>query len=183
MGKPKSSDIDIPCIFDYMESNKTYREYLIDELCNKIPNTSDFRDMIEYVVDHKVDYIKANLDNIDIYDDGDNLHDFILPTIRRIWSDFFINPPTLLKDKKLELFKLSFDIDDVLVYLVDKLNQAKQTKPLQIFDSIDKSSETCRLISDNYIATIFQRVYNEKDIDAELIRLKRDKNINKIVNE
>lgn len=67
MGKPKSSDIDIPCIFDYMESNKTYREYLIDELCTKIPNTSDFRDMIEYVVDHKVDYIKANLDNIDIY--------------------------------------------------------------------------------------------------------------------
>lgn len=179
MGKPTSEKI--PCIFDYMKSNITYKEYLIDELCNNIPLTSDFRDIIEYVVDNKVEYIKDNLDNINIYDDDDNLHDFILPTIRRIWSDFFINPPTLLKDKKLELFKLSFDIDDVVVHLVEKLNQAKIIKPLYIFDNIDRSSETCRLISDNYVASIFQKVYNEKDIDSEIIKLRRDKNINKIV--
>jgi hypothetical protein len=182
MGKPKSSD-HIPCIFDYIESNITYKEYLIDELCSQIPSDSDFRDVIEYVLNNKVDFIKENIENIPLYGDDDNLHDFILPTIRRIWSQFFINPPSLLKDKRLELFQLYFNVDWVLNYLVDKINEARYRKPLQMFESMDRSSETCRLISDNYIANIFSKAYNELDVDKKIKELKRDKNINNLLNE
>ena len=160
-----------------MLKNASYKEALIDSMCDKKTSNSEFRDIIEYVLNHKLEMFKEF--DRPLYPNDDNITVLILPSIRRVWGNTFITPPQLLKDDKLEIFKLLFDIDEFLKYVLDML----ETKfSMEVFEYLDRSCELLKLIVDNYIAMNFNIAYNIVDIDSKLKELKRNKKINKIVN-
>jgi hypothetical protein len=164
-----------------INKNPSYRELIIDTICQGIKNTSDFRDCIEYILDKKTYLFEGEEFKGSLYDDDDDILDLILPSIRRVWGKVYITPPTLLREKRLELFELLFDIDDFLDYLVHIVPNVKNK--LQEFNNLDRTTETLQLIVDNYVAGLFHLAYNSNDIDAEIKAAKRNKNLKKIVND
>ncbi len=158
-----------------MLDNPSYREALIDSICQG-PITSDFRDTIEYVINNKMCLFK-NYDK-PLYDGDDSLTSLILPSVRRVWGYTYINPPKLLIDDRLELYKLLFNIDDYINYFIEMLSLDIS---LESFEYIDRSCEFVRLIVDNYVGKNFQKAYNSTDISSDIATLKRDFKINKII--
>ena len=158
-------------IFD-VRDNIQYREYLLDTFCNNPGfKNSDFRDLLEYVLDNKLDLLK-DFDG-PFYEGDDNMSDLILPAVTRLYGKFFITPPTMLKNRKLELFKLSFDIDDFIEYFIDII--PKMRNSLELLKNLDRTNETLTLIVDNYIAKCFHHVYNCEDLEQEFRNVKLKK--------
>ena len=96
--------------------------------------------------------------------DGNNLLEYILPTIRRAYSKFFINPPGILvspkiassypnqiENKRLELFQLQFNLVEFLTSLSEKF--IKNHDKLDDFKNLDTDSEILTLIVENYISS------------------------------
>jgi hypothetical protein len=175
-----------------LKKDKQYRETLVDSLCKGVIETSNFRDLLEYVINEKNDLF----DDVDfsepLYEDDEITEFLILPSIRRVWGKVFQDYPEiflppegdeitqpwlpLLKakvQKKLELFQLSFNIDDFLDYLVDMFHKTKNS--LNSFEYLDRTSETLSLIVDNYVAMLIKKVHDCNDFEAEVRDLKLKK--------
>jgi hypothetical protein len=87
--------------------------------------------------------------------DGDNLLEYILPTIRRAYSKFFINPPAIFtaskENRRLELLRLQFNLIEFLNFLSNKFK--KNQDSLNDFKNLDKDSEILTLIVEDYLAS------------------------------
>ncbi len=154
--------------------NKSYRDELTDALCNGIINSSDFRDIIDYVLDHKLYLFDTDELVGTMYDGEDEILDMILPSIRRVYVKVYQEPPTILKGEKLRLYFLLFNIDEFLNYLLIIIQESKRS--LKPFTNLDRTIETITLIVDNHIAYLFDKAYNfEGDIQQELRDLKLKK--------
>jgi hypothetical protein len=122
--------------------------------------------------------------------------EYVLPTVRKVWANFFIIIPNIIdpdygvgqmtipfddkikeiKSKKLELYKLSFDLGEFLEMMVNKF-----TSLIEIirenFNYIDIYSSCLNLIVDEYISSKV-KFCTESD---NLIRDIRDLKIKKIL--
>lgn len=160
-----------------LKKDPDFRSMLVDTLCQGIRLTSDFRDIVDYVIDNKLHLFESNEFSGTFYPEDDDTLDLIFPTIRRVWGKIFVDPPQILKDKKLELFQLLFDIDDFIDYLVDIIPKVKTS--LIEFDKLDRVAETLVLIVDNYIAGLLEATRNREDIQQEIRDLRISKTLKK----
>ena len=164
-----------------INQNPSYREIILDTLCQGIKNASEFRDVLDYVLDKKIYLFEVFEFQGTLYDGDEEILDLIMPSIRRVWGKVYITPPSMLREKRLELFELLFDIDDFLDYLV--LILPKTANKLEMFDSLDRTQETLQLIVDNYIAGLFHQAYNSETLNEDIKAAKRNKNLNNIIND
>ena len=75
----------------------------------------------------------------------------------------------------MELFRLQYDIDEFIDYLLIMIEKSKEC--LSIFDNIDKTSKTLELIVDNYISGLIGKVMKSDDIKVDIRDLKLKKMI------
>ena len=160
-----------------MRKDPDFRNMLVDTLCQDIRLTSDFRDIIDYVIDNKLHLFESDEFSGSFYPEDDDTLDLIFPAISRVWGKVFVDPPKLLKDKKLELFQLLFDIDDFVGYLIEIMPKVKTS--LIEFDKLDRTAETLVLIVDNYIAGLLEATRNRDDIQMEIRDLRIGKTLKK----
>jgi hypothetical protein len=160
-----------------LKKDADFRSMLADTLCQGIWLTSDFRDILDYVIDNKLHLFEIDEFSGSFYPEDDDTLDLIFPAIRRVWGKVFIDPPQLLKDKKLELFQLLFDIDDFVDYLIEIMPKVKTS--LIEFDKLDRTAETLVLIVDNYIAGLLETTRNRDDIQMEIRDLRISKTLRK----
>jgi hypothetical protein len=174
-----------------------YKEVILDSLCNGVPETSKFRDMLEYVVSEKLQLFTDVKFNTPIYEDEEEPIMSVLPCIRMVYGKVFIDypdiftPPRHLEkiknseflfkrvSDKLELFQLYFDIDEFINYLLDIF--PKLSNSLEQLIYLDRTSELLSLIVDNYLAMLIKKV-NDIGNNVELLLSEiRDAKLNKIV--
>lgn len=160
-----------------LKKDSDFRSLLVDTLCQGIRLTSDFRDILDYVIDEKLQLFEIDEFSGSFYPEDDDTLDLIFPAIRRVWGKVFVDPPQILKDKKLELFQLLFDIDDFIDYLLDIIPKVKTS--LIEFDKLDRTSETLILIVDNYITGLLEATRNREDIQQEIRDLRISKTLKK----
>lgn len=166
---------------DRVKLDKQFKDSIIDSLSRNITNSDEFFDVINYVIDQKLQMIK---ESDKLYDDEDDDFLFlILPAIRRIWAKIYLDTPQIFKmpeivtsvpgyvpDKRLELYQLSFNIDDFFDYMIEMFNKTKNL--LNDFEYLDKTQETLTLIVDNYVAKMINDVTTCDDISQEIRNLK-----------
>ena len=111
------------------------------------------------------------------YKDDDTFQDLYISTICYVFKKFRENTPEILSGKKLELFKLLFNIDDLLIYLRDFYLETRTL--LEKFDNLDRTRETMSLIADNYICMIINRSKYSDNVIKDLRLVK----INKILKD
>lgn len=160
-----------------LKKDADFRSLLVDTLCQGIRLTSDFRDILDYVIDEKLQLFEIDDFSGSFYLEDDDTLDLIFPAIRRVWGKIFVDPPQILKEKKLELFQLLFDIDDFINYLLDIMPKVKTS--LIEFDKLDRTAETLILIVDNYIAGLLEATRNREDIQQEIRDLRISKTLKK----
>jgi hypothetical protein len=160
-----------------LKKDADFRSLLVDTLCQGIRLTSDFRDILDYVIDNKLHLFEEADFSGSFYPEDDDTLDLIFPAIRRVWGKVFVEPPSILKDKKLELFQLLFDIDDFVDYLIQIIPKVKTS--LIEFDKLDRTAETLVLIVDNYIAGLLEATRNRNDIQMEIRDLRISKTLRK----
>ena len=160
-----------------LKKDADFRSLLVDTLCQGIRLTSDFRDVLDYVIDEKLHLFEIDDFFGSFYLEDDDTLDLIFPAIRRVWGKIFVDPPQILKEKKLELFQLLFDIDDFIDYLLDIMPKVKTS--LIEFDKLDRTAETLILIVDNYIAGLLEATRNREDIQQEIRDLRINKTLKK----
>lgn len=161
-----------------MRTDEVFRKLMIDALSNGLGDKKQLLvDILEYVVDQKL-YLFENVEfEGTMYDEEDQMVDLILPCVRRIFAEVFINPPTLFKEKRLEYFQLLFDIDEFVDYFL--VIVPKMKKSLELLESLDRTSKTLELIVDNYVANLVERTRGREDIVADIRDLKIKKTLNK----
>ena len=161
-----------------MITDKEFRKIVIDALSNGIGDKKQHLiDILEYVVDQKLHLFENKDFEGYMYDDEDLMIDLILPCVRRIWSEVFMNPPTLFKDKRLEYFQLLFDVDEFIEYL--ELIVPKMKKSLELLENLDRTNKTLELIVDNYVGYLVERTRGREDIVADIRDLKIKKTLKK----
>lgn len=160
-----------------LKHNQDFRRVVTEALCQGIRLTSDFRDILDYVIDNKLHLFEEDDFSGSFYPEDDDTLDLIFPAIRRVWGKVFVEPPSILKDKKLELFQLLFDIDDFVDYLIQIIPKVKTS--LIEFDKLDRTAETLVLIVDNYIAGLLEATRNRNDIQMEIRDLRIKKTLKK----
>ena len=69
-----------------IKSEKQFRETIIDSLCSGIRETSQFRDLIEYVISNKLEFIQQKTDVL--YEDED---DIVLLILHHYLQQFVIS--------------------------------------------------------------------------------------------
>ena len=164
---------------DRVTKDKQYRESIIDYLCSGIKESSNFRDSIEYIINNKLASIKDG----NLYEDEDDISFLILPSFRRVWAKVYIDIPTIfnvpekvssvagyIPDKRLELYQLSFNIDEFIDYLSEMFDKCIDL--LKDFKYLDKTNETLTLIVDNYVAMLVHKVTTCDNIEQEIRDLK-----------
>jgi hypothetical protein len=158
-------------IFD-LRNNPMLKEELLDTLETMLKShSSDFRDIIIYVLDNKLDLFKEF--EGPFYEGEDDMLDLILPAITRLYGKYFVTPPTILKSDRLELYQLSFDIYHFIDYFVDIIPKVKNS--LSYMEYLDRTVETLSLVVDNYVAGQFKYAYDCKDIIEEIREVKLKK--------
>lgn len=167
-----------------IRNHPKYKSLLFKTLLEGITNANVFESVLNNIVNEKYTLFNAGEFKGCLYDnDETETLDLILPSIRRVWAKIYITPPSLLRDDRLELFQLYFDIDDFLNYLIDMLKKTKTS--LTYFDKLDRTVETLTLIVDNYIAHLVEKTKDCKDIEKEISSIKlqkeRDIKINNII--
>ena len=160
-----------------LKKDPDFRSMLVDALCQGIRLTSDFRDIVDYVIDNKLHLFEIDDFSGSFYPEDDDTLDLIFPAIRRVWGKVFVDPPKLLKENKLELFQLLFDIDNFVDYLIKIMPKVKTS--LIEFDKLDRTAETLVLIVDNYIAGLLEATRNRDDIQMEIRDLRISKTLRK----
>ena len=78
----------------------------------------EFLELLDYVIVKKSQLFNGLLD--ELYEGEDNISDLILPSIRRVFNKIYVQPPPLFLDNplRLELYQLSFDIDEFIDYFI-----------------------------------------------------------------
>jgi hypothetical protein len=161
-----------------IRNHPKYKSLLFKNLLEGITNANDFESLLNNIVNEKYTLFDIEEFKGSLYDnDETETLDLILPSIRRVWAKVYITPPSLLRDNRLDLFQLYFDIDDFLNYLVDMLKKSKSS--LIHFDKLDRTVETLTLIVDNYIAHLVEKTKECIDIEKEIasIKLQRERDI------
>jgi hypothetical protein len=161
-----------------IRNHSKYKSLLFKNLLEGITNANDFESLLNNIVNEKYTLFDIEEFKGSLYDnDETETLDLILPSIRRVWAKVYITPPSLLRDNRLDLFQLYFDIDDFLNYLVDMLKKSKSS--LIHFDKLDRTVETLTLIVDNYIAHLVEKTKECIDIEKEIasIKLQRERDI------
>jgi len=175
-----------------IHKNQDYKLALIDSLSGGITDKwfEYFEMTLIYVIDEK--WTIFDLDELkgSFYEGEDETLDLILPAVKRLFGKVFVDPPKIFvvdptvaqvkgykEDGRLELFRLYFDIDEFLDYLVLYLRKSKNT--LEDFEYIDRSIETITLIVDNYVAKLVRKVLDSTDIKSEI----RDMKIKRMIND
>lgn len=163
----------------------TFLEKIKDPIVKKtvldsLSDHSDLRNILEWVIDFKLSDFKD-----DIFQDV-SIQELILPAIRRVWGMIYLQPPSIFKPKyidgglvsnnlnksnsirasKLELYQLSFNIEDFLNYLKDMIDKNKNC--LDGFEYLDKPLELIELICDNYIAKLVDSVNNSENLTEDI---------------
>lgn len=168
-----------------IKNDLKFRKSIIDALSYGIDGVMiiDFTKILNYVIDDKWNLFESKLKGKTI-DGEDDIQDLILPSIRRVYAYVFITPPEIFKNhpsdikghasKRMQLFQLSFDIDEFVDYLIDMM--IKNGNILSNFLYLDRTATILSLIVDNYIAELVDKVRNCDDFDSEL----RDVKITKI---
>lgn len=177
-----------PSFFE-IHKNESYKDALIDSLTGGI--TDEWMDYFEmtmnYVICEKHHLFKDEEFTGTLYEDEDEILDLILPTVRRVFGKVFVTPPRIFitdetilaqvnnykSDGRLELFRLHYDIDEFIDYLLDVFPKTKRC--LTEFENIDRSSTTLEIIVDNYIGKLVKIVTESEDIaqDTRDMKLKR----------
>lgn len=167
-----------------IKNHPKYKSLLFKTLLEGITNVTEFESILNNIVNEKYNLFNTEEFKGCLYDDDETeTLDLILPSIRRVWAKIYITPPSLLRDSRLELFQLYFDIDDFLDYLIDMLKKTKSS--LIYFDKLDRTVETLTLIVDNYIAGLVEKTKECSNIEKEIVSIKlqreRDIKINSIL--
>lgn len=160
-----------------LNNNDTYKKAIIDSLCGGLGDEDQvnrFRNMITYVISSKTKLFDIQELKGSLYEGDDDVLDLVLPSIRRVYGKVFTEPPTLLKDKRLELFQEYFDIDEFIDYMIDMMLKTKDC--LKEFKNLDRTVDTLTLIVDNYVAGLVEK---SKDVDNH-IQIIRDLKLNKL---
>lgn len=164
--------------------NQLFRNGLIKTMLAGITDSdlkSKFEVEINYIIDNKREIFKNDLIIGTFYENDDKIEDLILPSVKRAWSMIFINPPSLftLNDRynRIELFKLLWDIDEFIDYVLDILPKVKHS--LDNFENLDRSSQTLELIVQNYINGLIEKCRNKgpEQIKVEIRDLKIKKTL------
>jgi len=120
---------------------------------------------------------------------GENLLSFIMPALQNTFSRFYINPPSLFysvgysqndvevkyKNPRLLIFQSSFDADEFLKFLSEKLK--KNLNILDNFSYIDHYSKIIDIIIDDYVSGKVKFVQDIKDLKSQLRYLKIKKGL------
>jgi hypothetical protein len=153
--------------------NSLFRNGLMKTMLSGIVDDNlklKFEVELNHIIDNKRELFNNNLIIGNFYEDDDKLEDLILPSIRRSWSMIFINPPTLFNrisnDKRFELFKLLWDVDEFIDYLLDILPKVKFS--LKEFENIDRTAQTLELISQNYINGLIEKCRNKTENELKI---------------
>jgi hypothetical protein len=97
--------------------------------------------------------LKSTCDYSGLFSDFDSeLLTYILPSVRRVYSLMFIDTPPIFSNDpdRLELFKLSFDLDEFVKYLHDIV--IDKSDVLDFFENLDVRSEFLMLVVQNYVS-------------------------------
>jgi hypothetical protein len=164
-------------IFSEKLKDSVFKETILDSLCD---GKSELRDILEWCVYNKISEFKS-----DFFEDV-SLQELVLPAVRRVWSQIYLQPPSIFKpqyidgglvsnnlnksnsnrSRKLELYQLSFNIEEFLNYLKEMLDKNKNC--LDGFEYLDKPLELVELICDNYIAKLVDFVNNSENLNEDI---------------
>ena len=157
-------------LYDILKRDDSRENYIDSQQVGALRN-SDIKDIMDYVTTKRIDIFDKL--NFHLYDNEDKISELILPCVIKTYGKFHITPSNLLKDKKLELYKLLFDVDELINVLIDYINKMKDS--LEHLSYIDRTCELLSLIVENYVSWKFQLAYNCENVDKELrdIKLKK----------
>lgn len=125
---------------------------------------------------------KTKINTNELSPDGNTILEYILPAVRKVYSKFYIDVPPLfvqsnefIKDNRLDLFQLQFNLEEFLIQLSTKFK--KNFKILEDFEYLDTASEISTLIVDNYVAEKLKYILDKSknEIKQEI----RDQKMNK----
>ncbi len=113
--------------------------------------------------------------------DGYNTLEYILPTLKRVFSKFFIKTPEVFENNlftgKLELFQLQFDLEEFLLFFSSKYE--KNWNCLKDFENLDPVSEVLTLIVQDYVSQKIEVVHSTPQNEIKsIIREKKIDSIN-----
>ncbi len=143
----------------------------------------EFLELLNYVVEKKSQLFNVKELLGELYEGEDNISDLILPSIRRVFNKIYVQPPTLFLDNplRLELYQLSFDIDEFIDYFIEMIKISRSC--LDIFEYLDKTVQTLELIVDNYVAKIVKLVLDSSNLTKDIEQIQRDKKIKGFIND
>lgn len=168
-----------------IKNDEHYKDLLISTFTDRVsPGYKiELLEIINYVINNNDVFKRKELEG-SFYEGEDQTLDLILPAVARTFNKIFVDPPPIFKDTtydegiRLEMFQLSFDIDEFNEYLVKMLIKSKNL--LEEFSNIDRTAETVSIIVDNYVAGLIKRVLDSYDIKGEIVKLKRDKKLKEL---
>jgi len=165
-------------------------EIVYDTLCTGINDTvlqNNFREMckvtiVKYHYLFDTDVFTTKRYQTENNPDGYNVLQYILPTLKRVFSRFFIKTPEIFENNlftaKLELFQLQFDLEEFLLFFSKKYEN--NWNCLHDFENLDVVSEVLTLIVQDYVSSKIEIVHSTPQ--NEIISTIREKKIESINN-
>lgn len=165
-----------------------------------LDNSKKFTSLCNYVIDNYSHKFTSSFYTNPIPDSPyENVLSYILPFLRRIYGNFFINLPKILtigthpssdpvdkgiygerNKKRIEYFQLKFDIDEIISFFIEKIE--KNINILNDFKYIDIYPTLLGLITDEYVAKKLKDVSSVSESEM-ILSIQRDNKINIIENE
>jgi hypothetical protein len=100
----------------------------------------------------------------------DNILSLVIPFIRKVYSKFFINIPSLFSDGRLKIFQYKFNLNEIVPFFKDKIS--KNLHILDDFENIDRYSNILSIICEDFVAMKISEVQEISDIKSTLRDLK-----------
>lgn len=159
---------------DYKSLKDLDNEYIYSALLSGLNDTIDFENLKTLYNEATQIHYKLFDDPIFYVENDDNQKpiEYILPTIRKAYHLFFIEPPMLLnsdfKRSHLELFQLQFNLKEFLEFISKKY--ITNHKCLDDFKNLDNISEILSLAVNDYLSEKLSYINNisKSDILKEL---------------
>lgn len=133
-------------------------EILYSALCGGISNPEDVKHLKDLFKDATTLHYDLFTDPIFFEKkdtDSNIVIEYVLPTLKRAYSKFFINTPgifsTSIHQNRLELYQLQFNLREFLEFLSNKF--LKNYDKLNDFENLDTNSEILTLIVEDYIGS------------------------------
>jgi len=149
---------------DFKSLKDLDNENVYKSLCGGINNPEDVKHLLDLYKDATNLHYDLFTDPIFFEKkepDSSSIIEYILPTIRRAYSKFFINTPSIfinvsnygsqIKNHRLELYQLQFNLREFLEFLSNKF--IKNYDKLNDFENLDTNSEILTLIVEDYIGS------------------------------